>query len=106
LTGDTQVTHLNRQAEILLAQLSSISQPLQSPGKTALTQAKSAYTGGTDMRAKVQAAREKGVAATLPAAVRPQQSAADDLINAASTSVESRERCGAPIGKSSAALWN
>jgi hypothetical protein len=44
------------------------------------------------MQAKVQVAREKVVAATQPAAARPQQSAAADLINSATTSIESKER--------------
>ena len=92
-TKATQVTHLNRQAEIMLAQLTSLALPLQSPVKTALVQSKSSYVGSAEMQAKVQVTREKVVAATQPAASRPQQSAAADLINAATTSVESRERC-------------
>ena len=92
-TNATQVTHLARQAEILLAQLTTLALPLQSPAKTALVQSKSAYVGSAEMQAKVQVTREKVVAATQPAASRPQQSAAADLINAATTSVESRDRC-------------
>jgi hypothetical protein len=45
------------------------------------------------MQAKVQMAREKVVAATQHTAARPQPSAAAELISAATTSIESRERC-------------
>jgi hypothetical protein len=48
--------------------------------------------GGPEMQAKVQLAREKVVAATQPAAARLQPSAAADLVSAATTSIESRDR--------------
>jgi hypothetical protein len=72
--------------------------PLHSPAKTALSPSKSAdHLGGTEMRAKVQMAREKVVAAAQLGASRSQPSAAADLISAATTSMESRERCGVVV---------
>jgi hypothetical protein len=89
-----QITHLSRQADTLLAQLTNIANSRASPAKISLAASKPAYQfGGPQMQAKVQIAREKVVAATQPAAARPQPSAAADLVSAATTSIESRERC-------------
>jgi hypothetical protein len=87
-----QITQLTRQSDILLLQLASMTSARAAP-KTSLSAQKPApQLGGAGMQAKVQMAREKVVAAALPAAARSQPSAAADLISAATTSTESRER--------------
>ena len=88
------MTHLGRQVDTLLAQLTSLANPPGSPAKTTPVASKTASKfGGPDMREKVQATLDKVMAATQPAAARVQPSAAHDIIAAATTSVESRERC-------------
>ena len=71
--------------------------PPGSPAKSALVTSKTAPTfGGAQMREKVQATLDKVVAATQHSAARSQPSAAQAIIAAATTSVESRERCACP----------
>jgi len=81
------------QVDTLLAQLTSLTNPPGSPAKTSLVASRTSPNyGGPEMRQKVQATRDKLVAATQPSAARPQASAVQDIISAATTSAESRER--------------